>query len=33
MATEFTFILGLELILTEATAEFVHPEAEDPITV
>jgi hypothetical protein len=33
IAAEFTVILGLAFILTEATAEFVHPDAEDPITV
>ena len=33
VAAEFTVIVGFALMLTEATAVFVQPEALDPITV
>jgi hypothetical protein len=33
MDSEFTVMLGFGLILTEATAVFVQPEALDPVTV
>jgi hypothetical protein len=33
MAAELTVIVGFGLILTEATAVFVQPDALDPVTV